>query len=90
MTSDPTAILDAIVNNIGETRFLILVSLIATAFGLIPWFIALARSHRNTSGIFVFCFFLSWTMIGWVIALVWAFWNDQNPAPRPKSNPFAA
>jgi Superinfection immunity protein len=32
----------------------------------------LARERRNFAAIFVFNFFLGWTFIGWIIALVWA------------------
>jgi hypothetical protein len=41
-------------------------------FYFLPTLIALARSKRNTLSIFLLNFFLGWTFIGWVIALVWA------------------
>jgi hypothetical protein len=41
-----------------------------TAFYFLPSIIALARSKRNTLSIFILNFFLGWTLVGWVIALV--------------------
>jgi hypothetical protein len=38
----------------------------------LPSIIALARSKRDIVGIVLLNFFLGWTMIGWVVALVWA------------------
>src|SRR6266851_3105879 len=38
----------------------------------LPSIIALARSKRNTLSTFLLNFFLGWTLIGWVVALVWA------------------
>jgi Superinfection immunity protein len=49
-------------------------------FGLVMYFlptlIALARSKRDTLAIFLLNFFLGWSVIGWVIALVWAARQD--------------
>jgi Superinfection immunity protein len=42
----------------------------------LPTLIALARSKRDTTAILLLNFFLGWTMIGWVVALVWAAKND--------------
>ena len=42
----------------------------------LPSLIALARSKRDIAGIVLLNFFLGWTMIGWVIALVWAVKTD--------------
>jgi hypothetical protein len=38
----------------------------------LPSLIALLRNKRDTLSIFLLNFFLGWTCIGWVIALVWA------------------
>lgn len=44
---------------------------------------AYSRKHRNASAIFVLNFFLGWTLIGWVAALVWASTNQQQTQPTP-------
>ncbi len=49
-------------------------------FGFVMYFlpsiIALARSKRDITAIVLLNFFLGWTMIGWVVALVWAVKTD--------------
>jgi hypothetical protein len=49
-------------------------------FGFVMYFlpsiIALARNKRDITAIVLLNFFLGWTMIGWVVALVWAVKND--------------
>jgi hypothetical protein len=42
----------------------------------LPSIIALLKSKRDTLAIFLLNFFLGWTVIGWVIALVWAAKHD--------------
>jgi len=49
-------------------------------FGFVMYFlpsiIALARSKRDLLAIFLLNFFLGWSVIGWVVALVWAVKAD--------------
>jgi len=49
-------------------------------FGFVMYFlpsiIALVRSKRDVTGIVLLNFFLGWTMIGWVVALIWALKTD--------------
>jgi hypothetical protein len=42
----------------------------------LPTVIAFARSKRDTTAILLLNLFLGWTLIGWVIALVWAAKTD--------------
>jgi hypothetical protein len=42
----------------------------------LPSIIAFARSKRDVTAIVLLNFFLGWTMIGWVVALVWAVKTD--------------
>lgn len=44
----------------------------ALAAYLLPWFVASARKHNNSSAIALFTLLLGWTGIGWVAALIWA------------------
>lgn len=39
----------------------------------VPSFVAWRRHHHNTASIFVLNLFLGFTVIGWVVCLVWAF-----------------
>lgn len=51
-------------------------------------------NKRNSFSILLLNFFLGWTFIGWVVALVWATTNDAQPVvvqqkvstPKPASN----
>lgn len=38
----------------------------------LPSIIALVRSKRDTLSIFLLNLFLGWSVIGWIVALVWA------------------
>jgi hypothetical protein len=42
----------------------------------LPSIIGLARNKRDITAIILLNFFLGWTAIGWVIALVWAVKTD--------------
>jgi hypothetical protein len=48
----------------------------------LPAIIAFARSKRDAVSILVLNIFLGWTLIGWVIALVWALKEDAPVAIR--------
>jgi hypothetical protein len=52
----------------------------------VPTIIALARKQRNTVAIAVLNFFLGWTFVGWVVALVWAL-TETHAAPARDQTP---
>ncbi|WP_306015671.1 superinfection immunity protein [Oceanicaulis sp. MMSF_3324] len=39
----------------------------------LPTVIALLRGHHNSFAIFLTNLLLGWTVIGWIIALIWSF-----------------
>ncbi|MXY44549.1 MAG: superinfection immunity protein [Dehalococcoidia bacterium] len=43
----------------------------------LPTVVAAVRSKRNTAAIFVANLFLGWTVIGWIIALVWSLMYEE-------------
>lgn len=63
----------------------------------LPTIIAVNRSHRNTTAIFLLNLFLGWALVGWVLGLVWAVWADEGKrkyysgrrSPEPDYDPFA-
>jgi hypothetical protein len=55
---------------------------VGVVFYFLPTIIALVRSKRDALSIFLLNFFLGWTLIGWIIALVWAFKTDVVVAAR--------
>lgn len=53
--------------------FFILISLfIVLTMTFIPVIIAMQRKHNDTLLIFLLVFFFGWTIIGWVVALIWS------------------
>jgi hypothetical protein len=58
----------------------VIVFAIAAFFYFLPTVIAVARSHRNTFGVFITNLLLGWTAIGWVGSLVWSIWVSKEAA----------
>jgi hypothetical protein len=46
--------------------------IVATLIYFLPTIIALSRGHLSTLAIFLLNLFLGWTLIGWLIALIWS------------------
>jgi hypothetical protein len=46
--------------------------IVATLIYFLPTIIALARGHLSTLAIFLLNLFLGWTLLGWIIALIWS------------------
>lgn len=42
-------------------------------FYFVPALVAAGRRHRNANAILVTNLVLGWTLLGWAIALIWAF-----------------
>jgi hypothetical protein len=61
---------------------------------LIPYFlptiIALIRRSNSTAGIFVLNFFLGWTFIGWIAALVWSITSRNDSTTIIVNNTYPA
>jgi len=67
-------------NAIGPS-FILGVILFISFLYFIPAVVAYVRRHKDVGSIFVLCFFLGWTFIGWVVALIWAMSGNVSPAP---------
>lgn len=65
--------------------------LILLALYLLPTIIAVSRRHLNSGAILALNLLLGWTLLGWVLALVWSLTNSATshvsalPAERPLS-----
>jgi Superinfection immunity protein len=59
-----------VVGLIAGEPIIIIPSIILLYF--VPTFVAHRRGHRNAGAIAVLNILLGWTLIGWVVALVWA------------------
>ena len=55
--------------------FELLVMLIFLFVYFIPTIVAYSRNHRNALAIFILNLFLGYTLVGWVVALIWAVYN---------------
>ena len=62
-----------------ETPEVIVWLVVFLALYFVPSGMAVLRDHHNISAIFVLNLFLGWLIIGWIVALVWAFTNPRNP-----------
>lgn len=64
--------------------------MIILVIGLIIYFApainASSRHHPNAGAILLLNLFLGWTLVGWVIALVWSATGAPNAAPSPSSH----
>jgi hypothetical protein len=49
---------------------------------MLPWIVAMARTHHNRGAIFLLNLFLGWTLIGWLAALIWAATEQRWKAER--------
>lgn len=44
----------------------------------VPAAIAYARDHRNFAGVLLLNIFLGWTLVGYVMALIWSLWVSKD------------
>jgi len=58
------------------TGTVLLILVIVGFIYFIPSFVAYSRKKKNKSAILVLNIFLGWTLLGWVIAAVWASMED--------------
>jgi ABC-type sugar transport system permease subunit len=56
--------------------FSILITVLSL-FYFLPFAIAFHKKRANTGAIFALNLFLGWSLIGWVVALVWALKEEQ-------------
>lgn len=55
----------------GGTEWLLILPILLPLYFL-PAIIAGARSHPNTTSIFLLNLFLGWTFLGWIASLIWS------------------
>lgn len=56
---------------------------IVLLFYFVPSIAASTRRHRNRGAICALNLLLGWTLLGWVVAFVWALTNNCEPAVPP-------
>ena len=60
---------------------------IACAVYFAPWYVAATRRHPSFVAIATLNLLLGWTVLGWIIALIWSLTAIPRsaPAPHPQS-----
>lgn len=61
--------------------FVIALWIVGAAAYFAPSIVAFIFKARNLGVVVVINFVFGWTVIGWVVALVFAIWNDKKPEP---------
>jgi hypothetical protein len=61
----------------------VLLFLLVAAIYFTPWLVAVSRKHHNRGAICALNLFLGWTVLGWIIAIVWAYTAVRRPDPAP-------
>ncbi len=64
-----------------QDTVIIIMVIVGIVFYFIPSLIALLRGKKNLLAIIALNFFLGWSLIGWVVALVWSLSSDYKPQP---------
>ena len=60
----------------GLFGLILIVILLAIYF--LPAIVALGREKRNKNAILLLNIFLGWTLVGWVVALVWSAMDEND------------
>ena len=58
---------------------------VALTFYFIPTLIAVFRKHEKAVQIFLLNIFLGWTLVGWVVALIWSVKNEEKEEKEEKA-----
>jgi len=66
--------------SIGNILIVTIIIIGLGALYFLPTIVASADGHRNAFAIFILNLLLGWMLIGWVIALIWAFTKDKKQA----------
>lgn len=63
-----------------EDLGLVLLVIVGIGIYLLPTWIACARKRINKGAIFCLNLFIGWSLVAWVIAMVWAVKEPENSA----------
>jgi hypothetical protein len=74
---------------IGVTELLVLLVIAIPAILLyfLPTILAFSKKKSNKSVIFLVNFFLGWSVIGWIVSLIWALSSDNSQTVIVNNNP---
>ncbi len=64
--------------SIAFTAIVVLIAMIFIVFVYFyPTYVAWSRCHKNLKSLSLLNIFFGWTLIGWVLALIWAYLTEQ-------------
>lgn len=63
------------IESIGSNAFAIILLLLLPVVYFLPVLTAWRRKHRNAAGVFLVNLFFGWTLLGWVVAMIWAIYR---------------
>jgi hypothetical protein len=75
--SAPTTSTESDVTSVASTGVGMGVIVILVGLYFLPTVIAASRGHKNAAAILVLNLLLGWTVLGWIIALVWSFTSSK-------------
>ena len=76
------------IDDFGTTVWAYLIWAVLIAGYFLPTIIAWRRKHHNLGAIIAVNLLLGWTLLGWLIALIWSLTAVRNPyAPQPAYPP---
>lgn len=55
----------------------IIIFIFLVAIYFLPTIVATIKEKKNSTAIFILNLLVGWTLIGWVVALVWSFTEDK-------------
>lgn len=75
---------------IGTTELLVLfvITIPFLLLYFLPTIFAFSRKKNNKGIIFLINFFLGWSVIGWIVSLIWALSSDNNQTIILNNNPL--
>ncbi len=62
-----------------QDTVIVIMLIVGVVVYFIPSIIALLRMKKNLFAIIALNFFLGWSLIGWVVSLVWSLSSDSKP-----------
>ena len=68
------------VSDHNNTLVALVLGFMAAVVYFLPTLVAESHRHRNSSAIMLINFFLGWTILGWVGAMVWAIYRERDAA----------
>ena len=66
-----------------------LIFIVVAGFYFLPTIFAVASKKKNASAIFFTNLLLGWTVIGWIIALIWANMHEEPAGEQPSPSNYA-